>query len=960
MTSRTSVRHGIGAFASVLLLFLTAFPLAAQTTGQVSGRVTNATTGEPLAGAQVVIQGTTIGTMANPQGRFLILNVPAGTHTIEVTRLGYAYQSMQVTVGAGETAVADFPLRTEAINLDELVVTGTAGSARRREIGNTVGVITADDLEAQPIISVTDALQGRTAGLTITSMGGNAGSGSEIMLRGVNTLGGPGGNRPLIYVDGVRMETSYYGDSGEANTRAGSFDNLDPNTIDRIEIIKGAAATTLYGTEAAGGVIQVFTKSGGGGPARWTFSTSQGFSEIGHVGPEEDPTGLHMNDCTMDPGCPASGSWLRKGYIQQYDFSVQGGTDVPYFFSANVGDQRGNIEPQGATTMSLRGNFRFEPFDGFSIRSTNMFTRRDITFVPDGNNAEGLILNVMRWERDYSPGHDDSAVLDMNIRQQIDHFITGVNIQWSPSVNMNHRLNVGMDYQSADYTEERPWGFFYKPEGDRQNDLELDRNITADYAGSWTTDLRVPFLDFDLSSNLSWGAQYYDEFSWGVYGFGENFAGPGEKLVESGTYTEANESWVRTASGGFFLQEQFGWNDRFFVTLGGRWDGFSTFGENFGLAFYPKAQAAYTISDHDFWPGWWETMKLRVALGESGRAPAPFASNRTWTASGATSDDGQPGLILSELGNVDVGPERTREIEGGFEASLFEGRLSLDFTYFNQQTRDALLRLDRPASIGTAQAILTNLGKVENVGFEFSANASLVTTSDFSFDLGGNFYHGNDEVVSLGPVTDERLKGRPVSALFGDCVTNPDAMGERPDFEDCYLGTPRPTTTFGITPRLTLFGNLTLEGLGEYQGGHIKQNGTARQNVRRRYWATCQDVIDAIYADRANEANYTANELAKCSYRDANYALWTFAGDFFRIRSVVLSYRLPESLLPGQVSGMTVRLQGRNLWYWTKYEDGDPETHGYTGPTGSWYSTSRDYYGLPIPSVFMFSATVNF
>ena len=129
--------------------------------------------------------------------------------------------------------------------------------------------------------------------------------------------------------------------------------------------------------------------------------------------------------------------------------------------------------------------------------------------------------------------------------------------------------------------------------------------------------------------------------------------------------------------------------------MGGRWDGFSTFGENFGLAFYPKVSAAYTISDHAFWPSWWETMKLRFALGESGRAPAPFASNRTWAA--AAGDDGQPGVTLSELGNEDVGPERTLEIEGGFEASVFDGRLSLDFTYFKQSTTDALLRLDRKA-----------------------------------------------------------------------------------------------------------------------------------------------------------------------------------------------------------------------------------------------------------------------
>jgi outer membrane receptor protein involved in Fe transport len=788
--------------------------------------------------------------------------------------------------------------------------------------------------------------------LTIKNMGGGPGSGAEINIRGVNTLGGPQGNRPLIYVDGVRLEKGNHQYADEAQTVASTFDDLDPNSIDRIEVIKGAAATTLYGTEAAGGVIQIFTKNGGGGAARWTFSTSQGFSDIGHVGPEEDPTSLHLKDCTMDPGCPASGSWLKKGYIQEYDFSVQGGVDVPYFFSASFGDQQGNIDPQSQATINLRGNFRFEPLDNLFIRSSNMFTRRDITFIPDGNNAEGLLLNVMRWEADYSPGHDDSAILDMKLRQQIDHFITSLQVQWTPSVTMNHRLNVGMDYSTSDYTEERPWGFFYQPTGDREVDLALDRNITVDYAGSWTTDL--PF--FGISSNFSWGAQYYDEYSWGLNGFGEEFAGPGDKLVDSGTTTDAYEEWLRVASGGFFAQEQFGWNDRLFITVGARWDGFSTFGENFGLAFYPKISGAYTISDHDFWPDFWDTMKLRFAIGESGRAPSPFASQRTWNST--SGDDVKPAVILGELGNEDVGPERTREIEAGFEGSLFEGRLSMDFTYFNQRTTDALLRLDRPTSIGTEQSILTNLGRVDNVGFEFTANAMLYTGSNFSFDLGGNYYHGEDEVVSLGPVTDERLKGRPVSAQFADCVTNPDEVGVRPKFEECYKGPARPTTTFGITPRLTFFRRLTLEGLGEYQGGHVRQNGTARQNVRRDFWASCQQIIDDV--NDGTWSQYTAAQLAKCSPRDANYGPWTLPGDFFRIRSLVLSYRMPEDILPGQISGMTLRLQGRNLWHWTRFEDGDPEAAGYEGLAGSWYDSIRWYYGLPLPRVFLFSATVNF
>lgn len=952
MRTHFNVRDGMAVIASILVLFFTTLPLAAQT-GQVTGRIINTNTGAPLSDVQISvrIQGTTIGTISNVQGRYLLLNTPLGTHTVEVERLGYAAQSIQVTVTAGQTVVANFELMTQAINLDEIVVTGTAGSARRREIGTSIGVITADDMESMTVTAVTDLLQGQVAGLVIRQMGGAVGNGAEIMLRGVNTLGGPGGNRPLIYVDGIRIETGLHGEPDEASAQTTVFDDLDANSIERIEVIKGAAATTLYGTEAAGGVIQIFTKIGGGGAPQWTATINQGFSRIGHVGPDIDPTGLHLNDCTMDPGCPESGTWLKLGRIQEYDLSVRGGTDVPWYFAASFGDTQGNIGDQGATNYALRANFRFNPMDNLSIRASNMFTRRNIIFVPDGNNAEGLLLNVMRGDRDYSPGHDDSAVLEMDLKQQIDHFITGLNITWTPTANLSQRLNVGMDYSTSDYTEERPWGFFFVPEGTRENDLDLDRNITVDYAGTWSTDL--PFVD--VASSFSWGAQYYDEFSWGINGFSEIFAGPGSKLLQSGVETRATEQWLRVASGGFFLQEQFGWQDRLFVTVGGRWDGFSTFGENFGLAFYPKISAAFTISDYDFWPSWWETMKLRGALGESGRAPSPFASKRTWAST--SGDDRQAAVILDELGNDDVGPERTREIEGGFEASLFEGRFSLDFTYFTQSTTDALLRLARPASIGTEESILTNLGEVANSGYEFQGNVHVYSSPSLSWSVGGNYYHGENKVISLGPVTDERLLNRPVDARFGDIVQNPDELGVRPKFAEEYLGPARPTTTWALNSRLTFFRRLTLDALGEFQGGHVRQSGTARQNVRRRYWPTCMDVIAAVEA--GDYSMFTAKELGLCSYRDASYGEWTTLGDFFRLRSVSVSYRVPETWLPAGATGLTLRLQGRNIWHKTDWPGIDPEGNSY-GTAAGWSWSIREYYNLPTPAVYLFSATFNF
>jgi len=226
-----------------------------------------------------------------------------------------------------------------------------------------------------------------------------------------------------------------------------------------------------------------------------------------------------------------------------------------------------------------------------------------------------------------------------------------------------------------------------------------------------------------------------------------------------------------------------------------------------------------------------------------------------------------------------------------------------------------------------------------------------------SWSVGGNFWHGENEIVSLGPVTDERLKGRPVDAQFGDVVQNPDEVGVRPKFEEEYLGPARPTTTWGLTTQATFMQRFTLDVLGEFQGGHVRQAGTARQNVRRDYWAPCQQVITDVRA--GDISGYTAKELGLCSPRDASYGEWTQAADFFRLRSVSLSYRVPDDFLPAGASGLTLRLQGRNLWHTTDWPGIDPEGNSY-GTAAGWYWSTREYYNLPVPRTFMFSATVNF
>ena len=224
---------------------------AGQATGTVTGVVTNGISGDAVAGAQISIPGTGVGTLANNVGRFVLLNVPAGTQTIRAEFIGFATQSQEVNVPAGGSVVVDFALRNEAISLEGVVVTGTAGSARKREIGNSVAQINAAQIEAAPITDAADILMGRATGVTVMMNSGQVGVGSTVRLRGNNSVSQ--GNNPLIYVDGIRVRQggSVYQD--EAGQSSSALGDINPGDIERIEVIKGAAASRCTGRRLPAG-----------------------------------------------------------------------------------------------------------------------------------------------------------------------------------------------------------------------------------------------------------------------------------------------------------------------------------------------------------------------------------------------------------------------------------------------------------------------------------------------------------------------------------------------------------------------------------------------------------------------------------------------------------------------------------------------------------------------------------
>jgi outer membrane receptor protein involved in Fe transport len=414
-----------------------------------------------------------------------------------------------------------------------------------------------------------------------------------------------------------------------------------------------------------------------------------------------------------------------------------------------------------------------------------------------------------------------------------------------------------------------------------------------------------------------------------------------------------------------------------FITGGVRWDGFSTFGEGFGLAAYPKISAAYTISEESFFPqvAMLDALKLRAAWGKSGRAPAAFDAEKIYE--GTQADEAVPGLIIANLGNPDLGPEISQELEAGFELSMFDGRFTADFTWYDQKTIDALIQVPEAPSFGTDEATWFNLGETANSGLETVVSVVPVRSDNVEWSINASYSSNDSKIVSLGPLEDSGFSlrvGQPIRVEYDEVVTNVNAgAGVLPTYGLRTTGVLWPTDLMTLGTRLTLNQSITLDVLAEGQYGHHKAIGVGWATARRNTWPACYGIQDAWNAAEATLPSDATNDeiavasglqpqqIGTCVGNFTRWGTWTDRADFMRLRSASLSYRLPEDLVPGTRS-MTVALQAKNLFTWTKYQGIDPESSdgGLGGGGGVDGLYPPEYYNMGPPRVFIFNVTVNF
>jgi len=600
----------------------------------------------------------------------------------------------------------------------------------------------------------------------------------------------------------------------------------------------------------------------------------------------------------------------------------------------------------GAYRRGLRANIGFKPAKGLTVSINQSIANTRTVGFTDGNSSNGAVLNISRGSGSNFKGAgctDLTVVCVLNkglftsdVTNVTNHFITGMTLTYQPVDAWTNRLSVGFDYNNADIRYMTPFGHIRVPLGQLFETLWTRQFLSADLASTYRKQIAS-----NWSTSTSVGGQVFESRLYSTDLQTDQFAGPGDPTLISGSLRQITDvSDQRVINAGFFAQEVIGWRDIAFLTLGVRVDGNSAFGKSFGLQTYPKASASYVISDESFWPRKLiETLKLRAAIGDAGKAPGAFDAVRTWTPVAAES--GKPAFATNQIGNPALGPERTREIEFGFDATALDGRLSVQYSHFDAHTYKALIPVQQAPSLGFAGSQLINVGDLMSSGHEVQLSADLLrrkwadVTARVGFtalhteagDIGGQTL----TIFALGRTSVKR--GLPVPAYYGLKVTNPTAFANPVIVADQYLGEVFATRIW--TPGLsvkTFNGRVTFDAQGEWQLGGHNLNAIGYQNANLFAWQPCyatqEKMRKAAAGDSSALSSVNALERARCTINTSiarDYSFWVEAADFFKLRSLSVTVELPKKLLLGARNG-SIALAGRNLYTSTKYTGTDPES----------------------------------
>ena len=790
--------------------------LGAQQPVTITGRVTN-DAGAPLSLASVYIEALGLGTQTAEDGRYQ-LTVPAARVTgqqvsLGVRAIGFRNTSALITLTGGALS-KDFTLTANPLRLGEVVVTGSGTSTTVEKLGNTINSVKSEDVQKSNEPNLVNALAAKAPGVEVTSQSGDPGAGSSIIIRGLKTIQGDG--QPLFVIDGQpidnsTLKTGDFADAGTAYTNRAA--DINPNDIESIEILKGAAASAIYGARAAQGVVLVTTKSGRAGATRYSFRSTSGWDDVNRSLPLQRSFGrgdygsAESAECAGLGCTPTSSSWGPKlaggtpvynhwdeafdtGHTFDNQLTVSGGDDRRTFF-ASLGNtyQNGTIIGDHDKYSRTTGRLKATQFFGSKLRVGGNISYMDVRarYIQKGNNLNGILLGLARTPPDFNnfpyvvdglhrsyryPNPDPSDPLADRIydnpfwvinRDQntsdVNRAIGNFDVSWDPMSWLNLKYTFGADYSADNRIEGLP----PQSSGDAltgqlwqgtYSNLQLDGNFTARAEKRWSN---------ALNTSLTLGQNLNSRDLRQVQAKGTTYIDPDlftlNNTVNSNLQAQNYTSLVRVA--GYFAQAGVDLWDQLFLTAAIRADQSSTFPKADRTNWYPKASLAWNAfgTGSRGAVGPLSYLKLRAAYGAVGREPIAYQILDAFSGGaqgldfgGGTTSPTQNGIGGLVSDTVKGAPTLKPE-----RTSEFEG--GFDFGLFKQRIDGGITLYNAkttdvifylPVPVSTGyKNVTSNGGEITNKGLEVSLNARAIESNKLRWEIGVNWAKNKNKLVEL-------------------------------------------------------------------------------------------------------------------------------------------------------------------------------------------------------------------
>ena len=999
---------------AIALSFLSLFTVPADAiaqagTGTIRGRVTDAASGRGVADVQVTVAGTRLGTMTNAAGEYTVSSVPVGPRQVIARRIGYQPVTRTVAVVEGSNT-ADIALNVSAVNLSEIVVTGTGTATEKRRVGTSIASVDSTVLARALATTVDQAMQGKIAGAQITqNSGGPGGGGISVRLRGVNSF--ISGSDPLYIVDGIIVDNSsaQLADLGTRANPQNRLADLNPSDIERVEVIRGAAAAALYGSRANNGVVQIFTKRGNIGRPRYTFTTRYGMAELREQQPfnfyPRDVNGLPINRFNYQDDI------FRRAPQMEQNVTVEGGNEqTRYYMSANYMDEEGILRSTSSRRAGARLNLQQQLASRLIGNATaNFITTKNQMQAFGEQNDFGIMgsLFFAPTSVDFTPVNGVYplpptlgtnpllAIARIRNPQLIDRFIGSTKLTYTPLTSLTLDYTLGLDNTSFEQRQFVPRGAVLgtalNSTGRSQSVFQTNLVVNQDGVASYEW---APIGAFGLRT--TGGFNYTSQRIRTTNAIANGLAPVGE-LVGAGSIFNAGQTDVELRTLGFYGQQDAAWRDRLFLTAAIRYDASSTFAPAERWQAFPKFSASFVALENR--PGYLNSARVRSAIGWAGSQPGIVNAYSQFISYAQLPFAGRPGFVNDiTFGNPELKNERAREWEVGAELGVLNGRVGIDGTYYDRIVSDLLFFRPLASSSGFSRQFAP-IGTMSNKGVELMLSTlnldrdNLRWTSSFTYSTNTNTVEDLTilDFQSAGGYPNRIVEGKPAGVFFGSYIARHCQTGA---ILVDSLGRYRRTADMGsAAQRQAVSGGTCNDSLSKIIGdpnpdfmASLLNEVSLGKNVRVRA------LLDGVFGNdimnlstRAQNAGIASNsktyerELLPYGHPDklppawnartqGIFEYWMEDGTFVKLRELSATYTVDHPAVQRYFrSPIDLTVSGRNLFVWTDYSGYDPEINLFgtnAAGLGSLQTTAADrgfdFGGYPIPRVWSVTARFTF